>query len=494
MSLQHRSEYNTQDISQKPGVYVFRDQFKQVIYVGKAKSLRKRFSTYFQPSRLKVADPKLRSLINSIEYFETFPVKTESEALLLETRFIKQYAPKYNILMRDDKRFLLIKLFPDDPYPKLLLTRLKKNDNGLYFGPFPKAGVLRETVDFLTKYFNLRSCTPRLPDHKDFQHCHASVLASCSAPCDGRITQEEYKEQVEQLIEVMNGKTRDIIADLTDEMKIHAEAGRFEKAAVCRDIIQNIKALFMPQRNFNTKVMAHSHGIESVEDLKNKLSLSKPPSVIECFDNSNFQGTNAVASMVQFKDGKPNTKNYRHFKIKTVEGIDDFASMKEIVYRRYSRLLNENQPLPDMVLIDGGKGQLSSACESLNELGLQNLPVYGLAKKYEILYKPGEKNGIILSLDSPALKLLQHLRDEAHRFAITFHRKLRNKRITDSLLDDIPGVGKKRKQQILKEFGSVKNLRTKSEEELCRRVPGIGSKLAEEIFYILRKNKGPEAP
>jgi excinuclease ABC subunit C len=494
MSFQHKSEYNTQDISQKPGVYVFRDQFKQVIYVGKAKSLRKRFSTYFQPSRLKTADPKLRSLINSIEYYETFSVKTESEALLLESRFIKQYAPKYNILMRDDKRFLLIKIFIDEPYPRLMLTRLRKDDRAIYFGPFPKAGVLRDTLTFLTRYFNLRSCTPRLPDESDFRHCHESILANCSAPCNGNSTREEYQNQVQRLIEVMNGKTGDIITDLTDEMHIYAQANKFEKAAVCRDIMQNIKSLFMPQRNFTSKVISYDYGDDAVQDLQNRLELKNEPTIIECFDNSNFQGTNAVASMVQFKDGRPNTKNYRHFKIKTVEGIDDFASMKEILFRRYSRLKNENLPLPDMILIDGGKGQLSAACESLNKLELQQIPVFGLAKRYEILFKPNEKEGIILPLDSSALKMLQHLRDEAHRFAITFHRKLRNKRITNSLLDDIPGIGSKRKQQILKEFGSVKNLRTKNKEELSRRIPGIGKKLAEEIFFFLSKNKSSEGP
>ncbi|MCM8541878.1 MAG: helix-hairpin-helix domain-containing protein, partial [Lentisphaeraceae bacterium] len=186
---------------------------------------------------------------------------------------------------------------------------------------------------------------------------------------------------------------------------------------------------------------------------------------------------------------KPNNKNYRHFKIKTVEGIDDFASMKEIVHRRYKRLLDEKQSLPDLILIDGGKGQLSAACESMKSLGLEHVNILGLAKRYEILFRPKQKEGIILPIDSPGLRVLQHIRDEAHRFAITFHRKLRNRRITDSLLDDIPGVGKKRKTEILKAFGSVKNLRIKGKEELCKRVPGIGDKLANEIFFYLDKNK-----
>lgn len=488
--MKTKNEYSTQDISKSPGVYVFRDQFKKVIYVGKAKSLRQRLSSYFQPSRLKNADPKLRSLINTIAYFETFTVKTESESLLLESRFIKQYAPKYNILMRDDKQFLLIKIFMNEPYPRLMLTRLRKDDGASYFGPFPKAGVLRDTIEFLTRYFNLRSCSPRLPNENDRRHCHASTLSNCSSPCDGSVTREQYHEQIKQLIEVFNGKTTNLITDLTDEMRLHAEKSHFEKAATCRDIIENIKGLFIPQRNFTyKKISSNNNNNDAVIDLQKRLNLQKKPVTIECFDNSNFQGTNAVASMVQFKNGKPNNKNYRHYKIKTVDGIDDFASMKEILLRRYSRLLKEKMPLPDMILIDGGKGQLSSACASLEELGIDTIAVYGLAKRYEILFSPGESEGIILPRECPGLRMLQHLRDEAHRFAITFHRKLRQKRILNSLLDDIPGVGKKRREQILKEFGSVKNLRTKTVEELCSRIPGIGPKLSHEIFSFLKKNK-----
>ena len=250
-----------------------------------------------------------------------------------------------------------------------------------------------------------------------------------------------------------------------------------------------IKSIFKPQRNFATSTLKQKADLEAVNELQKFLKLENPPKVIECFDNSNFQGSNAVASMVQFRNGKPATKNYRHFKIKTVEGIDDFASMREIVKRRYSRLLKENADFPDMILVDGGKGQLSNACEALKEIGVQDVEIYGLAKRYEILFKPDQSEGIFLPPDSSALKMLQHLRDEAHRFAITFHRSLRNKRITDSILDDIPGVGKVRKMQILKEFGSVKNLRTKTPEILLQKVPGIGSKMADTIFEHINRKK-----
>ena len=395
-----RDDYKTQDIPKDPGVYVFRDQFKQVIYVGKAKSLRKRLSNYFQPSRLRTADPKLRSLINSISYFEYNTVKSESEALLLESRLIKEYAPKYNILMRDDKRFLLIKIHLGEEFPKLTLTRLRKDDGASYFGPFPKAGVLRDTLDFLTKYFNLRSCSPLIPEEKDHKHCHASVLANCSAPCNGTVTRDEYMHHVKELMTVLNGKITHVINDLSDEMSIHAQAGRFEKAAVVRDIIENIKSIFKPQRNFATSTLKARSDFEAVKELQKLLKLEKAPKVIECFDNSNFQGTN-VASMVQFRDGKPATRNYRHFKIKTVEGIDDFASMKEIVKRRYTRLVKEGSELPDMILIDGGKGQLSNACSALDEIGVTDIEIYGLAKRYEILFKPDQSEGIFFLQTQP---------------------------------------------------------------------------------------------
>ena len=486
--MEERANFRTRNISSEPGVYVFRDQFGRVIYVGKAKSLRKRLSNYFQPSRKKTADAKLRSLINSIAFYETYVVKTESEALLLESRYIKEYAPHYNILMRDDKNFYLVKVTVNEPFPQILLTRLRKDDGAQYFGPFPCASAIRATVDFLIRYFNLRSCNSRLPDLSDRKHCKEHILRQCSSPCDLSVTKEEYRQQVESAIDVLSGNTNAIISDLEDSMKVHAENFRFEKAALNRDIIQNLKSALTSRRSFSRAAIAPDLSAEDpVADLKERLKLKDAPAAIECFDNSNFQGTHAVASMVRFVDGKPDKKNYRHFNIKTVVGPDDYASMREIVLRRYSRLLKEERPLPDLILIDGGKGQLSSAISSLDELGLEHIPVYGLAKQHEILFERGSSDGIILPRDCPGLKMLQYLRDESHRFAITFHREKRQKQVSNSLLDDIEGIGKKRKIEILKAFGSIRDLRKASPDEISTKVPGLGEKLAHTIFDHLKK-------
>ena len=485
--IKKRQEYKTSDIPQDPGVYVYRDEFSQVIYVGKAKNLRKRLSNYFQASRKRTADAKLRSLINSIAFYEFFVVKSESEALLLESRLIKEYAPKYNILMRDDKRFFMIKIDLNSPYPKLQLARIKKSDGATYFGPFPQSSVLSPTVDFLTRYFSLRSCSPYAPNEDDKKHCKDHVIRQCSSPCDATVSPEAYAQQVEALMRVLKGRTSEVIADLKDQMALFAEKMQFEKAAQTRDIIENIRALFNPQRNFANKTLSAEFKKDPVEALQKALNLEHPPKHIECFDNSNFQGTNAVASMVQFIDGRPNTKNYRHFKIKTVEGIDDFASMTEIVYRRYSRLLKEDKDLPDLILIDGGKGQVSSAYSALLDLGLGQIPIYGLAKKQEELFAPGESESTILGRDHDGLRMLMHMRDEAHRFAITFHRKLRQSAIQNSILDDIDGIGKTRKMQILKAFGSIRELKKASAEEIQTKIPGIGIKLAQIIVDYLKK-------
>ncbi|WDE97788.1 excinuclease ABC subunit UvrC [Lentisphaera profundi] len=486
--MNERDEFSSRKITPQPGVYVFRDRFAKVIYVGKAKSLRKRLSSYFQASRLATADPKLRSLINSIAFYETYEVNSESEALLLESRFIKEYSPHYNILMRDDKNFYLVKVTLNEPYPRLLLTRVRKDDNSAYFGPFPCSSAIRSTVDFLTRYFKLRTCTSRIPDLSDRKHCKEQILRNCSAPCDQSVSQEQYRESVDDMIKVLDGHIAEIVADLTEAMQNHVEKLQFEKAALNRDIITNLKSSLKQRRNFVNASINPEHKEDPVADLKKRLELKDSPTIIECFDNSNFQGTHAVASMVRFVKGKPDNKSYRHFKIKTVEGPDDFASMKEIVLRRYSRLLKENRPLPDLILIDGGKGQLSSALQSLDALGIGEIPCYGLAKKYELLYSRDDSEGKILPRSSAGLKMLQHLRDESHRFAITFHRKLRQKQVANSLLDDIAGIGKKRKMTLLKHFGSVREIRKASPQDIADAVPGLGEKCAHLILDHLKKN------
>jgi excinuclease ABC subunit C len=481
------SDYRTSKMTSKPGVYVFRDAFAQVIYVGKAKSLRKRLGSYFQPSRRRTADPKLRSLINSIETVEVFPVKTDEEAVLLESRFIKQYNPRYNIVLRDDKRFLLIKIDLRVPFPRLMLARLRKDDNCMYFGPFPYAGVVRETIDHLSRFYGLRSCTVRRPGEKDFEHCSNHIIRTCTAPCVGKITQEDYRKRMDRVMEVLAGDTKEVIEDLETKMQKLAERHDFERAAKTRDIITNIRSVCTPTRTFARASISTFPGPEAVAELQSILEMDKPPTAIECFDNSNISGTSAVAAMVRFVNGAPSRKDYRHYKIKTVEGPDDFASMNEVVRRRYSRLADEQKPMPDLIVIDGGKGQLAAAYQVLLDLDLTDVPIIGLAKRQEEIFTIYSPDPVIVEHHRPALRLLQAIRDEAHRFAITFHRDLRRKRILNSLLDEIPGVGKKRKEQLLKAFGSVRNMRKYSAADIVERVPGCGETLAEQIMDYLKR-------
>lgn len=485
-----RAEYRTSDIPTKPGVYLYRDRLGTVIYVGKAKNLRRRLASYFQPSRERQADPRIRSLINSIAFYELMVVRTDEEALLLESRLIKQYCPRFNVLLRDDKRFLLIKIDTSVPYPRLSFARVRKDDGCLYFGPYPIAGAVRETVDYLTRHFGLRTCSPRLPTETDYKHCKDDIIRFCTAPCVGKISPEEYQARLQQVIDVVEGKTtRDVIAEAEAKMKDYAAKHQFERAARLRDIIQNLRSVFAAQnRTFSRRTPRTYPGEPGVNQLQEVLDLPIPPRVMECFDNSNLLGSQAVSSMVCFVDGKPDKSQYRRFHIKTVDGIDDFASMVEIVTRRYQRLLEEEQRLPDLVVIDGGRGQLNAAYNALEELGLEEMPIIGLAKRYEEIIVRDRPDPIRLDRHTPGLRLLQAIRDEAHRFAITFHQKLRRKRILNSMLDEIPGVGSKRKQQILDAFGSVRTLRKHDAAELARRVPGIGDKLATQIMQHIERN------
>jgi excinuclease ABC subunit C len=487
MSIKRISFYPG-DIPAKSGVYVFRDRFGEVIYVGKASNLRKRMSQYFQPSRNRTADPKLRSLINSIDRWEYYTVKNEDESLILETRFIKDYAPRYNVLMRDDKRFLLIKINLKEKFPRLVLARVRKDDSCVYFGPFPKSGVLRPTVDFLTRYFGIRQCRPQIPTEKDHKHCLASIIRDCCEPCIGRVNEDEYRQRIDMMMKVLEGNVKELIVQLRERMEKASTALRFEQAANFRDMISNIEEVFGARnRSFRFASIESSPGDESVEDLRKALKIENIPATIEGFDISNIGGQMAVASLVCFKNGRPSRKDYRRFRIREVDQADDFAMMREAVKRHFSRRLKEDTPLPDLLLVDGGKGQLSSALEVLVEINCPPFPIIGLAKKQEEIFIPGKQEPILLDKHRPALKLLQAVRDEAHRFAVSYHRQLRGKRLQESLLDEIPGIGAERKKILLKAFGSVSRLRKASVDEIAAKVPGIGRKFAGIIFDYLQK-------
>lgn len=492
MSNLKKHNFYPGDIPAKPGCYIYRDIFGVVIYVGKATNLRRRMSQYFQPSRITRADPKSRSLINTIDSWEYITVKNEDEALLLETHLIKKYAPHYNILMRDDKRHLMLKLDLTEKFPRLKMARLKKDDSCLYFGPFPKGGALKMTAEFLVQHLGLRTCKAADPGPDDRKHCLAGALKDCCRPCENKVTEEEYRARVDKLIAILNGDIKDVREVLKLKMKECAEKQQFEKAALYRDVSANIESVYgQKNRTFeNASVPDSAPGMTAVEDLQTALKLDLPPRSIECFDISNISGTLAVASLVHFTDGAPDKANYRRFRIKTVTGSNDFAMMKEAVSRHFKRLLENHLPLPDLLMVDGGKGQLSSALEALVSVKCPPFPVIGLAKKFELVFVPGRSEPYVISHDRPALKLLQAVRDEAHRFAITYHRNLRLDTIRNSILDEIEGIGENRKAAILREYGSVRALRkAPSPEAIAERVPGIGLEFARIIFRYLENHK-----
>jgi excinuclease ABC subunit C len=558
------------DVPHKPGVYVMRDRLKRVIYVGKARDLRKRLSHYFTPSRQMRADPKTRALIESIWEFEWHLVRSEAEAVLYEGRLIKEFRPKYNVSFRDDKRFLLVRVNPNDPWPRFQLTRLRKDDGARYFGPFAHSGALRATLSAIRKKFGIRSCRPPVPGERDYRHCLDHIIKNCTAPCIGKITQADYLRRVDEACEFLDGASRQMIEQVETDMRAAAEKLDFEKAAQLRNLLDDLKRTTKPMTRFTRKALPGAiNPQEDLVALADALQLGRVPRIMECFDISNISSTHIVASMVRFKDGAPDRANYRRYRIKGTPTQDDFASMAEVVRRRYSRLLREEQQgkakiedrdestvdyspefsqqspseslhhlstirvtalarhvsrvghrvtalarnathsggnvaargnathsgnhqpsgLPDLIIVDGGKGQLSSACKELQRLGLFEQPIVGLAKEFEEIYRPGRPLPLRLPEDSGALKLLQRIRDEAHRFANSFHSLLLKKRISESVLDEIPGVSESRKKALLETFGSVERIRKSSVEEISS-VTGIGARLGEQISQYLIRLRG----
>lgn len=486
-------EYHPSEIPAKPGVYMFRDRFGKVIYVGKARDLRRRLGNYFQPSRRRTGDAKLRSLINSIWEWSYQVVKSEDEALILESSLIKTYAPHYNILMRDDKRYLLLKVDESEKFPTLTAVRLRKPDNARYFGPFPHGTALHMTRDFLLAHFGLRGCKTSEPNEETRKHCLKRLVKDCCAPCTGQVSAEEYREKLNNALAVLEGDIAPVREAIKAQMLAAAAEQKFEKAAKLRDVYDNIAAVFgRKNRAFENPVLPDQRlnsGIAAINSIARHLGLSAPPATVICFDISNILGTLAVASMVTFTNGKPDRQAYRRFRIKTVMQSDDFAMMNEAITRHFSRLLAEKRPLPGLLVVDGGKGQLSSAIDALIAINCPPLPVIGLAKRNEEIFVPGRSEPVILDRHDAALKMIQALRDEAHRFAITYHRSLREKRINSSLLDEIPGVGEIRKRQLLKAFGSVKTLAKADAGTICVRIPGIGKETARKIVETLSRAK-----
>src|SRR5271170_6516758 len=464
-----------------------RDRFGTVIYVGKALNLRKRVSQYFQKGRRMGWDLKFNALVEAIYDFDFHVVKSDAESYLLEGKLIKEFKPRYNVSFRDDKRFLMLKVNLNDPIPNFSFARFKKDDGARYFGPFSDSGALRSTLALARKQFNLRGCRVFTPGEADYKHCLYAHLKYCTAPCVGNVSRAQYLEQVKAACSFLEGQCREMQEQLEAEMKKAAKNQDFEKAASLRDLVRDLKTTWKKTEKFTRIPYSLPGNLQPQNDLvelANILDLPAPPLRIEGFDISNISGTFAVASLVSFKNGRPDRANYRRFKIKTVEGQDDFASMAEVVHRRYSRLLRESKPLPDLILIDGGKGQLNAACAELKKLGLEKISVIGLAKEFEEIYLPGKSEPLRLGLNHPAVKLLQRVRDECHRVANSYNAQLRVKRISESVLDEFPGIGERRKAALLKKFGSVQRLRTATLGQIAT-VPGFGGKAAGELKAFL---------
>ena len=340
-----------------------RDRLKRVIYVGKARDLRKRLSHYFTPSRQMRADPKTRALIDSIWEFEWHIVRSEAEAVLYEGRLIKDFRPKYNVSFRDDKRFLLVRVNPSDPWPRFQLTRLRKDDGARYFGPFAHSGALRATLSAIRKKFGIRSCRPVVPGERDYRHCLDHIIKNCSAPCIGKIAQADYLRRVNEACEFLDGESRQIIGQVETEMRAAAEKLEFEKAAQLRNLLDDLRRTTKPMTRFTRKALPGTiNPQEDLVALADALQLPRAPRIMECFDISNISSTHIVASMVRFKDGVPDRANYRRYRIKGTPTQDDFASMAEVVRRRYSRLLREAQQGPTEIG-DGGDGTVDFSAE-----------------------------------------------------------------------------------------------------------------------------------
>jgi excinuclease ABC subunit C len=468
-----------------------RDRRGRIIYVGKAISLRKRVQSYFRDASLRSGSPKLRSLVNSIDDLEFLVVRNEAEAVLTEGRLIKEYKPRYNVSFRDDKRFLLIRVDPREPFPRLTLARLRREDGACYFGPYASSASARAAVDFLEKRLGLRPCAPRVPDETTYRHCLDHIIRQCSAPCMARVSEAEYAERVSEACAFLQGERPVRLKDLEADMNAAARAMDFERAAVLRDALFRLRGVVQQKvRLALTPERRRGQARQGVEDLQSALGLPGVPWVIEAFDISHISGTYSVASMVSAVEGVPQRSRYRRFRIRTVSQVDDPQMMAEVVRRRYTRLVEEQAGLPDLVLVDGGITQVRAARRVLDDLGLARLPAAGLAKRFEEVYRPERAEPILLAMDSPGLKVLQQLRDEAHRFALAYHQRLRSRRIRESVLDEVPGIGRTRKEQLLTRFGSVKRILAADETELADAAPGLGVVMAKNLKDALRVRVG----
>lgn len=590
----------------QPGVYKYFDGERHLIYVGKAKDLRKRISSYFVRN---LDNYKTRKLVQHIDHLEFTIVDSEQDAFLLENSLIKQFQPRYNINLKDDKSYPFI-VIKNEPFPRVFLTRRVIRDGSEYLGPFTGVGKVRDLLEFIRSYIPLRTCglnlSKRNIEQGKFRVCLEYHLGNCKGPCEGLQSEEDYQEGLQQIRNILKGNLAPVLQKLKEQMRQCVADLAFEKAEVLKKKIEDLQAYqarstvvsprvgdldvfsirsdgqhayvnYLQVRNgsiVQTKTVMLEHKLEESEEdilifgiahlrekmnsfatelvvpfpvaypdpavsvtipraadkkklldlseknvqyfreemkkkkvlkleagdnaaqkaivyqLQDDLQLPVAPLHIECFDNSNFQGSYPVAACVVFKNGIASKQDYRHFNIKTVEGINDFASMAEVVHRRYKRLLEEKQPLPQLVIIDGGKGQLGAAMESIEHLGLTGmLTVVGLAKNEEEIFFPGDQQSLRLPYNGESLKLVRRIRDEVHRFGITFHRLKRSKGTFTNELERIPGIGKQTAEELLKKFRSVSNIKQLTARELGA---VLGMAKARRVWAYFHPGKGEQ--
>lgn len=482
MALRH----TVASLPETPGVYVMKDAQGGTLYVGKAVNLRRRVASYFpadgpagrshwpagrgEASIRRSQGPKTRLMMRQVADLEVIQTSSEAEALLVEASLIKERQPKYNVSLRDDKSYPYLKVTVEEEFPRLFVGRGAQEPGVKAIGPFTNAALLRQALSAIRRIFPFRTCRT-LPTRP----CLDYYLGLCAAPCAGRISRDDYRAGLERVFRVVEGQKGQVLEELAQQMRAASARRGYEEAAALRDQIAALGELTTrPRRGLPS---------EALDDLRRLLQLPTVPRRIEGFDISNIYGKSAVGSLVTFVDGQPEKGGYKRFKIQTVAGIDDYAMMREVVRRRFT----EPWPAPDLILIDGGKGHVAAAQQVLGALGVAR-PVVGLAKELEQLFLVGRAEPLILPPTSQALYLLQRVRDEAHRVAIGYHRHLRGRRALRSALDEIPGVGPRRRRDLLIQFGSVVGIAAASVEALTQ-IRGVSAGLAERILGALHTGR-----
>jgi excinuclease ABC subunit C len=465
-----------------PGVYLMKDAAGLVVYVGKAKDLKKRLASYFVPRQRLT--PKVAAMMDTVADMEWHEVRSETEALLLEGKLIKRWRPRWNILFRDDKQFPQVRVDLADPLPRFRIVRARTTDSCRYFGPFPHQQAVRRTLNEMRKKFGilLADSNPvAQPDGtwKLYDDARSEIQKHANI-----VTVEAYAARVAEACAFLEGKVDDWGEQVEAEMRQAAAARDYEKAASLRDLLDALRRTTEKSRRFlRENPLPRRDEAGALAALAAALGLERPPATAECFDISHISGTLAVASMVRFVDGQADKSGYRRFKIKSFEGNDDFRSMQEVVGRRYTRLHEEHRAFPELVIIDGGLGQVGAALAAFKEHDLAPPPLIGLAKREETIVFPDGRE-LKLPRHDVGLALLMRIRDEAHRFANDFNAELRSRKLRESLLDEMPGLGPKRKAALLARFGSIQKLRKATEAEIAE-VAGLSAKLAAEVKAYL---------